>query len=76
MIENTLPFIVDLTFEYKEQIWIKNTLLFIVDQVSRDKTFFFFFFLEKQTHTHTKGREKEVLTQRHTTTPLKSHGNF
>ena len=34
------------------------------------------FFFEKQTHTHTQGREKGVLTQRHTTTPLKSHGNF
>ena len=33
-------------------------------------------FFEKQTHTHTKGRGKGVLTQRHTTTPLKSHGNF
>ena len=32
----------------------------------------FFFFFEKQTHTHTKGRGKRVLTQRHTTTPLKS----
>ena len=29
-----------------------------------------FFFLEKQTHT--EGRVKEVLIQRHTTTPLKS----
>ena len=35
---------------------------------------FFFFFVEKQTHT--QGRGKGVLTQRHTTTPLKSHGNF
>ena len=41
---------------------------------------FFFFekalllFFEKQTHT--QGRRKNVLTQRHTTTPLKSHGNF
>ena len=31
---------------------------------------FFFFFFEKQTHT--QGRWKGVLTQRHTTTPLKS----
>ena len=30
----------------------------------------FFFFFEKQTHT--EGRVKEVLIQRHTTTPLKS----
>ena len=37
---------------------------------------FFFFFLETNTHTRTQGREKEVLIQRHTTTPLKSHGNF
>ena len=35
---------------------------------------FFFFFFEKQTHT--QGRGKEVLTQRHTTTLLKSHSNF
>ena len=58
MIENTLPFIVDLTFEYKEQIWIKNTLLFIVDQVSRDKTFFFFFFFG-ETNTHTQKGERK-----------------
>ena len=34
--------------------------------------------IEKQTHTHThtQGRGKGVLTQRHTTTPLKNHGNF
>ena len=41
--------------------------------------FFFFnivFLRNKHTHTLTKGREKEVLIQRHTTTPLKSHGNF
>ena len=37
----------------------------------------FFFFLEKQTQTHTHKREGTgVLTQRHTTTLLKSHGNF
>ena len=39
-----------------------------------------FFFLKKQTnthtHTHIKERGKGVLTQRYTTTPLKSHGNF
>ena len=34
----------------------------------------FFFFFEKQTHTQEKG--KGVLTQRHTTTSLKSHDNF
>ena len=42
-------------------------------------TNFFFFFFEKQhkhTHTHTQGREKEILTQRHTTTSLKSHHNI
>ena len=35
-------------------------------------------FFEKQTHTHThtQGRGKEVLIQKHTTTPLKSYGNF
>ena len=31
-------------------------------------------FLEKQTHT--QGRGKEILTQKQTTTPLKSHSNF
>ena len=35
-------------------------------------SFFFFFFWEKQTHTEEKG--KGVLIQKHTTTPLKSHG--
>ena len=35
-----------------------------------------FFVFEKQTHTHTQGRGKMILTQRHTTTPLKSHDNF
>ena len=39
-----------------------------------------FSFFEKQTHTHThthtQGRGKEVLTQRHTTTSLKSQSNF
>ena len=33
---------------------------------------FFFFFGEK--NTHTQGREKWILTQKHNTTPLKSHG--
>ena len=33
-------------------------------------------FFEKQTHTHTQGRRKEILTQKHIITPLKSHGNF
>ena len=36
---------------------------------------FFFFFLRNK-HTHIQERGKSVLTQRHTTTPLKSHGNF
>ena len=31
-----------------------------------------FFFFEKQTHTH-RGEGKWVLTQKHTTIPLKSH---
>ena len=30
----------------------------------------------RNTHTHTQGRRKVVLTQKHTTTLLKSHGNF
>ena len=38
-----------------------------------DESLFFFFLRNK--HTHTRGG-KEFLTQRHTTTPLKSHGNF
>ena len=40
---------------------------------------FFFFFLRNKhtyTHTHTQGKGKEVLTQRHTITPLKSYDNF
>ena len=46
------------------------------------RTISFFFFFEKQTHihththTHTQGKGKEVLTQRHTITPLKSYDNF
>ena len=38
-------------------------------------TFFLFSFFW-ETNTHTKGREKEILIQKHITTPLKSHGNF
>ena len=38
--------------------------------------FFFFFLRNKHKHTHTQGREKEILTQRHTTTSLKSHHNI
>ena len=34
-----------------------------------------FFFLRNK-HTQTQGRGKGVLTQRYTTTPLKSYGNF
>ena len=34
------------------------------------------FFFEKQTHTHIRGKGKGVLTQKYTTIPLKSHGNF
>ena len=39
------------------------------------KLFKLFFWRNKHTHTH-KGEKKGVLTQRHTTTPLKNHGNF
>ena len=35
--------------------------------------FSFFLFLRNK---HTQGRGKWILTQKHTTTPLKSHGNF
>ena len=54
----------------------QHTLLSNMRQLSI--LFFFFFFFEKQTHTHTctQGMEKKVLTQRHITTPLKSHSNF
>ena len=51
--------------------YTQHTLLSNVGQLP-----FFFFFFDKQTHTHIQGRGKEVLTQRHTTTPLKSYGNF
>ena len=44
----------------KKKMWIGYWLMF------------FFFFGEK--NTHTQGREKWILTQKHTTTPLKSHG--
>ena len=44
----------------------------------RTISFFFFFLRNKHTytHTHTQGKGKEVLTQRHTITPLKSYDNF
>ena len=32
---------------------------------------YIYIYFEKQTHTHRQGRGKGVLTQRHTTTPLK-----
>ena len=35
-----------------------------------------FFFFSRNKHTHTQEREKEILTQRYTTTLLKSHDNF
>ena len=38
--------------------------------------FYNLFFFFGETNTHTQERGKDVLTQRHTTTPLKSHGNF
>ena len=40
------------------------------------KSVFFIFFLETNTHIYAQERGKWVLTQRHTTTPLKSHDNF
>ena len=44
----------------------------------RTISFFFFFLINKHTytHTHTQGKGKEVLTQKHTITPLKSYDNF
>ena len=35
-----------------------------------------YFCILRNKHTHTQGRGKGVLIQKHTTTPLKSHGNF
>ena len=49
--------------------YTQHTLLSNVGQLP-----ILFFFRNK--HTHTQGRGKEVLTQKHTTTPLKNHGNF
>ena len=49
-------------------MWNKNKMTLIFDIAM------IFFFFVKQTHT--QGRGKWVLTQRHVTTPLKSHGNF
>ena len=53
--------------------------LFFFHKKKKKKLFVFgkisFFFLRNK-HTHTQGRWKGVLTQRHTTTSLKSHGNF
>ena len=49
--------------------YIQHTLLSNVRQLS-------ILFFEKQTHTHTQWRGKGILKQRHTITPLKSHGNF
>ena len=73
-------------------IWLfqkKNTnnhkiILFILFYlfIIFDGMYFFFFFLESiiiiffEKQTHIQRRGKMVLTQRHTTTPLKSYGNF
>ena len=50
----------------------KNTHDRILKREPKEQHFFFFF--EKQTHT--QGRKKWVITQKHTTTPHKSHSNF
>ena len=47
--------------------YIQYTLLSNVGQLP-------FFFLEKQAHT--QGKEKEILTQKHTIISLKNHNNF
>ena len=50
--------------------YTQHTLLSNVGQLP----IFFLFFLRNK-HTHTQGRGKEILTQRHNTTPLKNHDN-
>ena len=40
------------------------------------KLFLFSFILEKQIHKQGRKKKKKILIQMHTTTPLKSHGNF
>ena len=37
---------------------------------------YIYIYIEKHKHTHTQERGKEVLTQKYTTTPLKSYDNF
>ena len=56
--------------------WASYTTHNIFSYVMWDNYPFFFFSFDKQTHTHIQGRGKEVLTQRHTTTPLKGHGKI
>ena len=59
--------------------YTQHTLLSNVRQLLFIFSFFFFLiFLETNTHTHThtQRRGKEVLTQKYTTIPLKSHVNF
>ena len=51
-----------------------NYRLFHILKLSFNKSYICSFSFEKQTHT--QGRGKGVLTPRHTTTSLKSHGNF
>ena len=60
--------------EWGKLYYTQHTLLSNVGQL----LILCFFFFEKQTntHTHTQGREKGVLTPRHTKTPLKNPGNF
>ena len=54
--------------------YTQYTLLSNVGQLP----FFFFFLLSfwRNKHIYTQGRGKEVLTQKYTTTSLKSHDNF
>ena len=57
--------------EWGKLYYTQYTLLSNVGQLP-----ILFFLRNKQTHTHTQGRGKRILTQRHTTIPLKSQGNF
>ena len=62
-------------FSFQQNKWYSNAPLHSTHQFNKNNELrFFFFFFEKQTHI--QERRKEVLTQRHTTTPLKNYGNF
>ena len=64
------------TFKRRVRQVILHTTYFLKQYETITYSFFFFFFFLRNTHAYTQGREKGVLTQRHITTPLKSHSNF